>query len=207
MARRQTEGIFDEGGIFGGVADAIGAQASAYGEAFRRVSSWAQAFVTRALPRAQALVVEDAGCEVPPDPANAAMPCGHPALFRCSVCRRHSCGSHGFVGVDASCICVGCARSVFASLGGNTRPGSQARRPKTPPGSRPAEITVDEALRVLGVDRSTSWDEVRAAYRRLAFETHPDKFAQSGADEQAHAAERFRAVTAAFERLKAARKD
>lgn len=202
MARRQTEGIFDEGGVFGSLADAVGAQASAYGEAFRRVSSWAQAFVTRSLPRAQALVVEEATCEVLRAPEDRSSTCEHPALFRCSACRRHTCGSHAFVAVDGNAICFGCARGFFVAA-----PQQRPRRPAPQPPRRPAEVSVDEALRTLGVDRSTPWDEVRAAYRRMAHETHPDKFSQAGPDEQARAAERFRAVTAAFERLKAARKD
>lgn len=53
---------------------------------------------------------------------------------------------------------------------------------------------------VLGVLRSASLDEVKAAYRKRAAETHPDRNPGNP-----HAAQRFRAATAAWEQIQAER--
>lgn len=37
------------------------------------------------------------------------------------------------------------------------------------------KITLDEAYEILSVDKSTSDEDIKAAYRRLALQTHPDK--------------------------------
>lgn len=54
----------------------------------------------------------------------------------------------------------------------------------------------------LGLTQDATDDEIRAAFRRLAAENHPDKAAHLGKDEAAHAAERFRLVKDAYEELK-----
>ena len=54
---------------------------------------------------------------------------------------------------------------------------------------------------VLGVDRDASPEEIRAAYRRLASEHHPDRFAGASPREQEDAAERMTALNAAWEIL------
>lgn len=54
----------------------------------------------------------------------------------------------------------------------------------------------------LGLTEAASDDEIRAAFRRLAAENHPDKVASLGKDEAAAAAERFREVKDAYEELK-----
>lgn len=52
----------------------------------------------------------------------------------------------------------------------------------------------NDALRTLGISRDASIEDIRAAYRRRARVTHPDRHGGSDADE-------FRAVQAAYERL------
>lgn len=54
---------------------------------------------------------------------------------------------------------------------------------------------------VLGVARDASSDELHAAYRRLAREFHPDRFSETGGDEQEMAATRMASVNAAWEIL------
>lgn len=59
--------------------------------------------------------------------------------------------------------------------------------------------------RALGLDGSASDDELKAAWRRLALEHHPDRFVGKPAGEQAAARARFEATQAAWEAVKALR--
>ena len=66
---------------------------------------------------------------------------------------------------------------------------------------------VDAAYRTLGVDRSSSNDEIKTAYRRLMNKSHPDKLAggDHNAAEISEAERRTREVRGAYELLKARR--
>lgn len=54
---------------------------------------------------------------------------------------------------------------------------------------------------VLGIDEAASRDEIETAYRRLAKQWHPDRYASRPDHEQAEAADRIAAVTYAYEVL------
>jgi len=66
---------------------------------------------------------------------------------------------------------------------------------------------VNAAYRTLGVDKSSSNDEIKKAYRRLMNRNHPDKLASKdpGAAAMAEAERRTREVRGAYEMLKARR--
>lgn len=66
---------------------------------------------------------------------------------------------------------------------------------------------VNDAYVALGVDRSSSNDEVKKAYRRLMNKNHPDKLASANPDAaaMAEAERRTREVRSAYELLKARR--
>lgn len=66
---------------------------------------------------------------------------------------------------------------------------------------------VDDAYATLGVDSSSSNDEIKKAYRRLMNRNHPDKLASSNPDAavMAEAERRTREVRGAYELLKARR--
>jgi len=58
---------------------------------------------------------------------------------------------------------------------------------------------------ILGVARGSTWSVVRAAYKKLAFECHPDRALQNGLTVE-EATERFKRVVAAYTILEARRK-
>lgn len=64
---------------------------------------------------------------------------------------------------------------------------------------------VDHAYRILEVDPSASDDEVKKAYRRMAMKHHPDRVAAMGEEVQRAAAEKFKKVQEAWERVRSAR--
>ena len=66
---------------------------------------------------------------------------------------------------------------------------------------------VDAAYRTLGIDRSSSNDEIKKAYRRLINKSHPDKLAGTEHDAAAvsEAVRRTREVRRAYELLKTRR--
>lgn len=66
---------------------------------------------------------------------------------------------------------------------------------------------VKSAYSVLGVDRSSTNDEIKRAYRRLMNKNHPDKLTGAGGDAEmaTEAAKRTREIRGAYEMLKARR--
>ena len=68
-------------------------------------------------------------------------------------------------------------------------------------------MRVDAAYRTLGVDKTSSNDEIKKAYRRLMNKNHPDKLAAGNPDAStvAEAERRTREVRSAYEMLKARR--
>lgn len=77
---------------------------------------------------------------------------------------------------------------------------------KSPAGAADAERVAD-AYSVLGVDRASSNDEIKTAYRRLMNKHHPDKIAGSDPDDAALAAaqKKTRDIRSAYETLKTRR--
>ena len=55
-------------------------------------------------------------------------------------------------------------------------------------------MNMHQALRILNVDKASSQEEIRAAYRKMALELHPDKNSSNGAE--------FKKVTEAYNYLK-----
>lgn len=60
----------------------------------------------------------------------------------------------------------------------------------------------DWAYRALGIERSSTDEEIKKAYRRMAMKYHPDKLNGLGEDVKRAGAEKFRAVREAYEYLK-----
>ena len=63
-------------------------------------------------------------------------------------------------------------------------------------------VADDTHYKILGVDRNTSNDEIKKAYRKLAVEFHPDKVAYLGENIRKDAEEKFRKINEAYEKIK-----
>lgn len=66
-----------------------------------------------------------------------------------------------------------------------------------PPPTQPRPDALQEAYRTLGLTPTASADEVRQAYRRLARENHPDRFATATDEVRQQAEARFKRITEA----------
>lgn len=74
-------------------------------------------------------------------------------------------------------------------------------------GSRQAAFAVDKnAYDILGVDRSSSDQEIKEAYHTMAQKYHPDKVAHLGTEFTALAEEKFKSINDAYRRIKEERR-
>ena len=78
--------------------------------------------------------------------------------------------------------------------------GSSARA-----GAAHASSDPDWAYKVLETDRAATDDEIKKAYRKMAMKYHPDRVATLGEEVKKSATEKFQAVSAAYEAVKAER--
>lgn len=60
----------------------------------------------------------------------------------------------------------------------------------------------DSAYKILGVEKNSSMDEIKKAYRKLAVEYHPDKVSYLGEDIRKDAEEKFQKINLAYEKIK-----
>ena len=60
----------------------------------------------------------------------------------------------------------------------------------------------DSAYKILGIEKNTSIDEIKKAYRKLATEYHPDKVSYLGEDIRKDAEIKFRNIIEAYEKIK-----
>jgi DnaJ like chaperone protein len=80
--------------------------------------------------------------------------------------------------------------------------GFGASSPGSMPGGKPGADQVDEALATLGLRRGAGPDDIKAAWRSLSKENHPDRVTHLGEEFRSLAEERMRKINSAYETLK-----
>ncbi len=111
----------------------------------------------------------------------------------------------GVSAADYVSICAAAAQAFRERAGetGGAGAGGSSRRSRA--GSPHASSDPDWAYKVLEVDRSATDEEIKKAYRKMAMKYHPDRVATLGEDVKRSATEKFQAVAAAYDAIKAER--
>lgn len=87
------------------------------------------------------------------------------------------------------------------------QPGNRSDQTRQTAGDRQSRTTASEdrnsldPYRVLEIDQGASQEEIKAAYRRLAAQYHPDKVQHLGKELQALAEMRFKEIQQAYDEL------
>lgn len=142
------------------------------------------------------------------DPGGHTVSCPSPAIAACSVCRKPTCLNHAFVARSGQAICFVCAKNDIDEHATTPPrvewpPGTRGHAPPPadpprPPSDPLASARLAQARKTLGVKRGASLEDISQAYKRLAFEHHPDR----NPKRRRAAEERFKGINAAFELLK-----
>jgi len=74
-------------------------------------------------------------------------------------------------------------RTVGAMFGGNSAPSNRA-------------------YEILGIERNTTEEEIKKAYRQMALKYHPDRVTHLGEDVRKAAEEKFKKIQEAYEAIK-----
>lgn len=177
--------------LIGAVVGTIGSDVKAGNPQTSHYVRYVSAMVEQALARWGAVSAAGVRCGLEvhrPDGGTGL--CGLPAISACCVCGKTVCLDHAMVSpsevVCASCIVVAKARFAASRQASGGQPGGDRGRPfgfvdpneHEQPASSDHEVNRDEiraALRTLRLKVGATSDEVRAAYKKLAFENHPDR--------------------------------
>jgi hypothetical protein len=112
--------------------------------------------------------------------AGEVIACEAPAILVCMVCNQPSCLAHALVSSDGSGVCMGCVEAMKQL---RKEPGGSSQDAQT---SETKEELEKKYLKVLGVERGCTKDELTTAYKTLAKKHHPDKQRNSSAKKKAH---------------------
>ncbi|CAN5292383.1 co-chaperone DjlA [soil metagenome] len=101
------------------------------------------------------------------------------------------------------CRNLGLSRVDLAQIEALVR-AQQAYRSRRSAGAAPSAAELDEAYQVLGLDRHASESDIKASYRRLMNQHHPDKLVAKGLPEamMENARVRTREIRAAYDKIK-----
>jgi hypothetical protein len=128
--------------------------------------------------------------------------CNADAMTHCIACKARVCLAHAHVSYRAEAVCDECVQVLLKQTSPREHkeapPPKRKRRaarekqtPQTPP-------AVEAARKVLGVDPSTTWDEIKSTYRHQAREVHPDRLMNASATQQAAANMRLKRLNEAY---------
>lgn len=96
---------------------------------------------------------------------------------------------------------LGIPSADVTSILGIRHARAERKREQARTTAKPRISKVTQSYAILGLPDTSSWDEVRKSYRRLAKEFHPDLFARGSKEEQTMAHERFTEIKLAYEFL------
>lgn len=108
----------------------------------------------------------------------------------------------GVSAADYVSICAVAAR-FFRESADEAADDASSRRSRA--SSPRASSDPDWAWKVLEIDRSATDEEIKKAYRKMAMKYHPDRVATLGEEVRKSATEKFQAVAAAYDAIKAER--
>ena len=96
------------------------------------------------------------------------------------VCNQPTCLAHALVSSDGSGVCMGCVEAMK-----QLKRDPAAAGQSSPPTETREELE-KKYLKVLGVTRGCSKEELSQAYKTLVKKHHPDKQRNSSAKKKAH---------------------
>jgi hypothetical protein len=180
--------------LLGAVVGTIGSDARVGGPQTNHYVRYVSAMVEQALARWGAVSAAGIRCglEVRRPDGDTGL-CGMPAIAACCVCGKTCCLDHAMVS-PSEIICASCvvaAKMRFSASRPASPASSQADRgrpfgfvdpnnspPPPPPPSSSHATGAEErkaALRVLRLKQDSTDEQIRAQYKKLAFENHPDR--------------------------------
>lgn len=203
---------FDFGSLFGKIGSVLGVQNGSIevDPMLSAAQGWLVELFQHGSAKWMPFMLQGLACGVPELHGQ----CGQLAAAPCAICRLPTCLKHAMTAWNADVVCVRCM-NTFAAMVADGRaqmPRPGARRPgvgEPPPPAPPphAEDPVKlrkQHLRTLGLKDPTDAAEIKAAYKELARKHHPDAHEQGTAAQKQKNAEKFRAVTEAYQWLRAA---
>lgn len=122
----------------------------------------------------------------------------HQALsFPCCVCKRTVGAHHVFLNPqNGDAVCFSCVGDAQARSGFGPKRGEAAEAPR---------VDMGKYFEVLGLAEGASPDQVAAAYKKRAFESHPDR--ARGAAAKRDAQRDLTAINEAYEKICADRRE
>lgn len=200
------------GSIFSGVA---GAEDGVHLRIWNELKPWVANLLPAATSKWLPRIAVGNQCEVPLVERGAFTnrQCERLAVAACDVCHRPVCLHHARIDQYGDAICYICVADATVAVpplqrerararGAPPRPTAAAGHEHTtpPPKPGPSPQDVAKAMQILGVKPTSTWEQVRAAHRKLSAQHHPDK--HRTARQKTAAEKKFLLVQKAFEVLK-----
>lgn len=153
---------------------------------------WMQTLLAQAAPKWLPRIMAGLPCQVPVfRKGKRSGSCKRNAVATCDVCQSLCCLGHARIDQHGDAICMMCVAEAVAQKRG--RANAAGEQP-------PDEEDLAAARRTLGVNKDSTWDEIRTAMRKKSAKWHPD--AHRGAQAKKDAEERFKKVQRAYDLLK-----
>jgi DnaJ-class molecular chaperone len=148
---------------------------------------WLMAFATGAVPKIKSGFAAQRPCECTNGDHGT---CPHMAALPCEACGKVCCLYHAFLTWKGDAVCWHCVAELIQ--GKSPGAGHDVRDDQR---KRAQEERIDASLKVLGLGRSASFDDIKRAFREFAAKNHPDR---ARPEDRAEAERRFKLVSEAY---------